>query len=266
MSSSAVRQLAGRVAIITGGASGLGRGTAERFVENGAKVVVADLPSSRGEQVASTLGGDSAIFIPTDVTSEADVKNLMERTHDRFGRCDVAVNGAGILDGKLTFNRKKPDSESRPHPLDLFQKVINVNLVGTFNVIRLVAPLMHENEPDADGQRGVIVNVASVAAYEGSRGAAAYSASKHGVVGMTLPIARDLSSIGIRVNSIAPGIFNTAMMESRLEMAQFAVPTIPFPQRAGHVDEFAHLAQCIVENPMLNGEVVRIDAAWRLPP
>jgi len=144
--------------------------------------------------------------------------------------------------------------------------VINVNLVGTFNVIRLAAALMHENEPDADGHRGAIINVASVAAFEGVRGSAAYSASKHGVVGMTLPIARDLSSVGVRVNTIAPGLFHTAMMEDRMTAAQFAVKTIPFPQRAGHVDEFAHLVQTIVENPMLNGEVLRIDAAWRCPP
>lgn len=266
MASSAVRQIAGRVAVITGGASGLGRGTVERFVRNGARVVIADLPSSPGEEVASSLG-ESAIFVPTDVTSEADVKNLMATTKDKFGKLDVAINCAGIGAAVLTFNPKKPDPEARIHNLELFQKIINVNLIGSFNMIRLSTALMHENEPDADSQRGVIVNTASVAAYDGQRGQAAYSASKGGIVGMTLPVARDLASVGIRVNTIAPGLFLTPLLGQLPEKVKtYLASTVPFPSRLGHVDEYAHLAQSIVENPMLNGEVIRIDGALRMQP
>jgi len=266
MASSAVRQLAGRVAVITGGASGLGRGTVERFVQNGARVVIADLPSSPGEEVASSIG-ENAIFVPTDVTSEAEVKNLMAMTKDTFGKLDVAINCAGIGAAVLTFNHKKPDPEARIHNLDLFQKIINVNLVGSFNVIRLSTALMHENEPDADSQRGVIVNTASVAAYDGQRGQAAYSASKGGIVGMTLPVARDLASIGVRVNTVAPGLFLTPLLGQLPEKVKtYLASTVPFPSRLGHVDEYAHLVQSIVENPMLNGEVIRIDGALRMQP
>lgn len=266
MASSAVRSLAGRVAVITGGASGLGRGTVERFVQNGARVVIADLPSSPGEEVASSLG-DCAIFVPTDVTSDVEVKNLMAATKDQFGKLDVAINCAGIGAAVLTFNPKKPDPDARIHNLDLFQKIINVNLVGSFNVIRLSAALMHENEPDADSQRGVIVNTASVAAYDGQRGQAAYSASKGGIVGMTLPVARDLASVGVRVNTIAPGLFLTPLLGQLPDKVKtYLASTVPFPSRLGHVDEYAHLAQSIVENPMLNGEVIRIDGALRMQP
>jgi len=266
MAASAVRQLSGRVAIITGGASGLGRGTVERFVQNGAKVVIADLPSSPGEEVAASLG-DNAVFVPTDVTSESDVKNVMATTKDKFGKLDVAINCAGIGAAVLTYNVKKPEPETRIHNLDLFQKIINVNLVGSFNVIRLSAALMHENEPDADKQRGVIINTASVAAYDGQRGQAAYSASKGGIVGMTLPVARDLASVGIRVNTVAPGLFLTPLLGQLPDKVKtYLASTVPFPSRLGHVDEYAHLAQSIVENPMLNGEVIRIDGALRMQP
>jgi len=260
-------RLHGRVAVITGGASGLGRGAAERFVKNGARVVVADLPQSSGKEVVANLGSANAIFVATDVSSENDVKNLMMTTQNTFGRLDVAVNCAGILGGAMTFNGRKPDPVARVHRLDIFQKIIDVNLVGTFNVIRLSAAFMHENEPDGDdGERGVIINTASVAAFDGCRGSAAYSASKAGVAAMTLPLARDLSRLGIRVNTIAPGLFFTPMMEHRMTEAQFLLDKVPFPQRAGHIDEFAHLVQSIVENPMINGEVIRIDAAWRMQP
>lgn len=266
MASSAVRQLAGRVALVTGGASGLGRGTVERFVQQGARVVVADLPNSPGEEVVSSLG-ENAIFVPTDVTSEAEVNSLMAATKDAFGKLDITINCAGIGAAVLTYNPKKPDPEARIHNLELFQKIINVNLGGTFNLIRLSAALMHENEPDSDSQRGVIINTASVAAFDGQRGQAAYSASKGGIVGMTLPIARDLASVGIRVNTIAPGLFLTPLLGSLPEKVKtYLASTVPFPPRLGHVDEYAHLAQSIVENPMLNGEVIRIDGALRMQP
>jgi len=266
MASSAVRQLAGRVAVVTGGASGLGRGTVERFVQNGAKVVIADLPSSPGQEVASSIG-DDVLFVPTDVTSEDDVKNVMAATKDKFNRLDIAVNCAGIGIAALTYNAKKPDPEARIHKLDLFQKVINVNLVGSFNVIRLSSAMMFDNEPDEDSQRGVIINTASVAAYDGQRGQAAYSASKGGIVGMTLPVARDLASVGIRVNTIAPGLFLTPLLGQLPEKVKtYLASTVPFPSRLGHVDEYAHLAQSIVENPMINGEVIRIDGALRMQP
>jgi len=266
MASSAVRGLSGRVAIITGGASGLGRGTVERFVRNGAKVVIADLSSSPGEEVAASLG-ENAIFVPTDVTSETDVKNVMAATKDKFGKLDVTVNCAGIGAAVLTYNPKKPEPEARIHKLDIFQKIINVNLVGSFNVIRLSAALMYDNAPDEDNHRGVIINTASVAAYDGQRGQAAYSASKGGIVGMTLPVARDLASVGIRVNTVAPGLFLTPLLGQLPEKVKtYLASTVPFPSRLGHVDEYAHLAQSIVENPMLNGEVIRIDGALRMQP
>lgn len=267
MAASAVRQLSGRVALVTGGASGLGRGTVERFVRNGAKVVIADLPSSPGGDVVASLGEEYATFVPTDVTSEADVKKVMEITKDKFKKLDVAVNCAGIGAALLTFNAKKDKPEARIHSLDMFQKIINVNLVGSFNVIRLSAALMYENQPDEDSQRGVIINTASVAAFDGQRGQAAYSASKGGIVGMTLPVARDLASVGIRVNTIAPGLFLTPLLGQLPEKVQsYLASTVPFPSRLGHVDEYAHLVQSIVENPMLNGEVIRVDGALRMQP
>jgi len=287
MATSAVRQLSGRVALVTGGASGLGRGTVERFVRNGAKVVIADLPSSPGGDVVASLGEENATFVPTDVTSEADVKKVMEITKDKFKKLDVAVNCAGIGAALLTFNAKKDEPEARIHSLDIFQvtfsnligtikklpithpiqKIINVNLVGSFNVIRLSAALMYENQPDEDSQRGVIINTASVAAFDGQRGQAAYSASKGGIVGMTLPVARDLASVGIRVNTIAPGLFLTPLLGQLPEKVQsYLASTVPFPSRLGHVDEYAHLVQSIVENPMLNGEVIRVDGALRMQP
>jgi len=262
---SAVRQLGGRVAVITGGASGLGRGTVERFVQNGAKVVIADLPSSPGQELATTLG-DDVLFVPTDVTSDGDVKNLMGATKEKFGKLDVVVNCAGIGAAVLTFNPKKQE-EARIHNLDLFQKIINVNLVGSFNVIRQSTALMYDKEADEDSQRGVIINTASVAAFDGQRGQAAYSASKGGIVGMTLPIARDLAGVGIRVNTIAPGLFLTPLLGQLPEKVKtYLASTVPFPSRLGHVDEYAHLAQSIVENPMMNGEVIRIDGALRMQP
>ncbi|KAK2157585.1 hypothetical protein LSH36_188g02026 [Paralvinella palmiformis] len=252
----------GIVSLVTGGASGLGRATVERFVREGARVVICDLPKSHGEKLAQELGSN-ATFSPTDVTSEEDVKKAMETAKKQFGGLNVAVNCAGIGVAVVTYNAGK----DRVHKLEEFQRVINVNLVGTFNVIRLAAQLINQNEPNADGQRGVIVNTASVAAFDGQRGQAAYSASKGGIVGMTLPIARDLASRGIRVNTIAPGLFDTPLLgELPEKVRKFLATSVPFPQKLGVPDEFAHLVQFLVENPMMNGEVIRIDGGIRMQP
>jgi len=258
-----IGKLAGLVTLVTGGASGLGRAAVERFVREGAKVVVCDLPGSAGADVAKELGDDKCIFAPTDVTSEADVSAALAATKDKFGKLDVAVNCAGIGIAVLTYNAKK----DRVHPLDDFHKVLTVNAGGSFNVIRLAAQMMAQNEANVDGQKGVIVNTASVAAYDGQRGQAAYSASKGAIVGMTLPIARDLANTGIRVNTVAPGLFKTPLLASLPEKVQtYLASTIPFPSRLGHPDEYAHLVQFIVENPKLNGEVIRLDGALRMQP
>ncbi|XP_033223437.1 3-hydroxyacyl-CoA dehydrogenase type-2 [Belonocnema kinseyi] len=250
------------VTMVTGGASGLGRGTVERFAKQGAKVVIADLPSSQGASFASSLG-DSAIFTPVDVTSEADIQKALDATKEKFGKLDVLVNAAGIAVAFKVYNFNK----NKPHLLEDFQKVVNVNLVGSFNVIRLAVGLMGVNAPNEDGQRGVVINTASVAAYEGQIGQAAYSASKAGVVGMTVPLARDLSTQGIRVCTIAPGLFDTPMLQALPQKVRdFLAQTVPFPQRLGKPDEYAQLCQTIVENPLLNGETIRLDGALRMQP
>ncbi|CAL1529098.1 unnamed protein product [Lymnaea stagnalis] len=250
------------VGLVTGGASGLGRATVERFVREGAKVVLCDLPNSKGKELATALG-ENCIFAPTDVSSEQDVSKALEIAKDKFGRLDAAINCAGIGVAFKTYNFNK----KKPHELEDFVKVLKVNTVGTFNVIRLSVGLIGDNHPNADGQRGVIVNTASVAAYDGQMGQAAYSASKGAIVGMTLPIARDLASQGIRVVTIAPGLFDTPLLASLPEkIRKFLASTIPFPARLGLPDEYAHLVQCIIENPLLNGEVIRLDGALRMMP
>jgi 3-hydroxyacyl-CoA dehydrogenase/3-hydroxy-2-methylbutyryl-CoA dehydrogenase len=250
------------VALVTGAASGLGRATAERFVKHGAKVVMCDLGTSQGSSVAKDLG-DNAVFVPVDVTSEKDVLTALDTAKSKFGRLDVAVNCAGIAVAFKTFNFNK----KLPHKLEDFSKVVMVNTCGTFNVIRLSAGLMGENEPNQDGQRGVIVNTASVAAFDGQIGQAAYAASKAAVVGMTLPIARDLSTQGIRICTIAPGLFDTPMLQSLPDKVRaFLAKTVPFPQRLGNPDEYAQLVESIVDNPLLNGEVIRLDGALRMQP
>ena len=209
------------------------------------------------------MGKTNAIFNPTDVTKEDDVKKALEVARSNFGKLDVLVNCAGIGVAFRTYNINK----KRAHALEDFQKVINVNLVGTFNAIRLACDSFALNEPNKDGQRGVIVNTASVAAYDGQIGQAAYAASKGGVVSMTLPIARDLSNMGVRVCTIAPGLFNTPMLASLPEkVKKFLASTVPFPSRLGDPSEYAQLVQSIVENPMLNGEVIRLDGALRMQP
>ncbi|XP_020603572.1 3-hydroxyacyl-CoA dehydrogenase type-2-like isoform X1 [Orbicella faveolata] len=248
------------VCIVTGGASGLGRATVQRLAQNGARVVIADLPSSDGENVAKELG-ESCCFAPTDATSEADVQQAIKLANEKFGCLTVAVNCAGIGNAAKTVSKKGA------HPLAQFEKVLKVNTVGTFNVIRLVAEQMAKNEPNEGGERGVIVNTASVAAYEGQIGQAAYSASKGAIVGMTLPIARDLAQYGIRVNTIAPGLFLTPLLMQLPEKVRNELgKTMPFPSRLGDPSEYGQLVQSIIENPMINGEVIRLDGALRMQP
>ncbi|XP_045458366.1 3-hydroxyacyl-CoA dehydrogenase type-2 [Melitaea cinxia] len=252
----------GLVGLVTGGGSGLGRATAEQLLKQGGSVIICDLPNSKGQETAKQLGQNVA-FVPGDVTSEQDIKAALQATVDKFGRLDVAVNCAGIATATRTYNFKK----DQPFDLNIFKKTVEINLIGTFNVIRLAAGLIGKNAPDADGQRGVIINTASIAAYDGQIGQAAYSASKAGVVGMTLPIARDLSKQGIRVVTIAPGLFRTPLLESLPEAGLRALEaTVPFPSRLGRPEEFALLVQTIIQNPMLNGETIRIDGSLRMQP
>ena len=246
------------IALITGGASGLGAGTAARFIQNGARVVILDRDQDKGTQLAAELG-DNARFFGADVTSEEDVRAALEFTSSEFGALNILVNCAGVGIAIRTT------SSRGPHPLDLFETVIRVNLIGTFNCIRLASTMMASKEPNAGGERGVIINTASVAAFEGQIGQAAYSASKGGIVGMTLPIARDLARYGIRVCTIAPGIFDTPMLGNLPEDVRASLAAqVPFPQRLGTAADYAQLAQQIVENEMLNGETIRLDGAIRM--
>ena len=226
-------------------------------------MTLCDLPSSEGEAVAKQLGAKQCVFAPVDVTRPEDVEAAMALTKNAFGRLDAAVNCAGIGVAQKTYNFNK----SRAHNLDEFIKVQMVNTVGTFNVIRLAAGLMADNEPDEDNQRGVIVNTASVAAFDGQMGQAAYSASKGAIVGMTLPIARDLADHGIRVNTIAPGLFDTPLLASLPEKVRnYLAKTVPNPSRLGNPDEYASLVQHLVLNHMMNGETIRCDGAIRMMP
>jgi NAD(P)-dependent dehydrogenase (short-subunit alcohol dehydrogenase family) len=253
-------QLAGSTFLISGGASGLGAATASLFVEQDANVVLADLNDAAGQALASQLG-DRSHFVHTDVTDEDSTRGAVAAAVDRFGGVHGVVNCAGIGIAERTLGR------DGPHPLDAFARVIRVNLIGTFNVIRLAADAIARGEPNPAGERGVIVNTASVAAFEGQIGQAAYSASKGGVVGMTLPIARDLARNGIRVATIAPGIFDTPMLAGLPEPARVSLgQQVPFPPRLGRPEEYAALARHIVENEMLNGVVIRLDGAIRMAP
>ncbi len=247
--------LNGNTFLVTGGGSGLGAGTAERFSAAGASVVIADINEKAGAETAQRIG---ARFIRTDVTDGESVQAAIDLAGDNLRG---VVNCAGILIGRKTLSRRGA------HDLESFARVVEVNLIGTFNVIRLAAAAMAQNEPVEDGERGVVVNTASVAAYEGQIGQAAYSASKGGVVGMTLPIARDLASTGIRVVTIAPGIFLTPMVSGMPDEVQASLAEqIPFPSRLGTPADYAFLAQHIVENRMINGEVIRLDGAIRMGP
>lgn len=246
------------VAVVTGGASGLGLATTKALLADGASVVIIDLPSSNGEAIAKELG-DRVRFAAADVTDEAAVTAALD-VAESLGPLRVAVNCAGIGNAVKTVSKKGA------FPLDAFKKVVDVNLIGTFNVLRLAAERISKIEP-IDGERGVIINTASVAAYDGQIGQAAYSASKGGVVGMTLPIARDLASLLIRVNTIAPGLFKTPLLAGLPEAAQASLgQQVPHPSRLGDPSEYGALAAHIVSNPMLNGETIRLDGAIRMAP
>lgn len=247
--------------MVTGGSSGLGRATVENFIRNGSKVVICDLSNSNGHSLAKELGENKCVFHPTDVTSEADVTDAIDLAKHKFGGLNVLVNCAGIGVAERTYNMQK----NRVHSLTEFQRVMNVNVAGTFNAIRLACPAFALNEPNSDGQRGVIVNTASVAGYDGQVGQAAYASSKGAIIAMTLPVARDLSGLGVRVMTIAPGLFETPMLASLPEKVRtHLASTVPFPKRLGKPSEYAQLVQSIVENPMLNGEVIRLDGALRM--
>jgi NAD(P)-dependent dehydrogenase (short-subunit alcohol dehydrogenase family) len=254
-------EIEGIGALVTGGGSGLGEATARALAARGAHVCVLDLGRSKGADVAASLGGKS-FFAEADVSNEGQVAAAVDRAVSTFGALHVAVNCAGIGVASKTV-----DKDGKPFDLGLFNKCIQVNLVGTFNVIRLAAAKMVKNAPNAGGERGVLVNTASAAAFEGQIGQAAYSASKGGVVGMTLPIARDLSRDGVRCVTIAPGLFRTPMLMMLPEPALEALgKTVPFPSRLGDPAEYAALACHIVENAMLNGETIRLDGAIRMSP
>jgi NAD(P)-dependent dehydrogenase (short-subunit alcohol dehydrogenase family) len=252
-------QVEGKVALVTGGASGLGRATVEALAGAGARVVIADLPGSDGQVVADRFG-DTVAFAPTDVTSEDEVRAAVGRAAG-LGGLHILVNCAGVGTPGRVLGRHGP------LPLEAFAKVVTVNLVGTFNAIRLAAARMVESDPDDDGERGVIVNTASIAAFDGQIGQAAYAASKGGVVGMTLAVARDLADKQIRVCTIAPGLFSTPMLQGLPQEAQDSLGAqVPHPRRLGRPDEYAALVGHIVANPMLNGEVIRLDGALRMAP
>ncbi|MFJ7682964.1 3-hydroxyacyl-CoA dehydrogenase [Peribacillus butanolivorans] len=248
------------IAVVTGGASGLGAATVRNIIKKGGKAVIFDLSEENGVKMVEELG-DSVIFIKTDVTSEESVLEALEQGIEKFESINTIVNCAGIAIAEKVIGRKGT------HELKAFSKVVTVNLIGTFNVIRLAAEKMVNNQANEEGERGVIINTASVAAFEGQIGQAAYSASKSGIVGMTLPIARELASKGIRVVSIAPGLFHTPMFDSLPEEARASLgKTVPFPSRLGYPEEYAKLTESIITNPMLNGETIRLDGAIRMSP
>ena len=250
-------EIQGKVFIVTGGASGLGEGTARHLASLGAKVVIADMQAERGQAVAQEIGG---AFVRCDVSSEADGQAVVEKATS-LGKLAGLINCAGIAPAEKTVGK------NGPHSLNTYTKTIMVNLVGTFNMIRLAADAMSKNEPEPTGERGVLISTASVAAYDGQIGQAAYSASKGGVVGMTLPIARDLARSGIRNMTIAPGIFGTPMLFTMPQEVQDALAaSVPFPSRLGKPEDYAKLVKQIMENDMLNGEVIRLDGAIRMAP
>lgn len=252
--------IAGRTFLISGGGSGLGAATAQRLVAEGGAVVLADVNPAAGAETAAALG-DRARFVRTDVTREEDVQAAVQTALDVFGALHGAVSCAGIAIAERVLGKRGV------HALDTFTRVIQINLIGTFNVMRLAAEAIARNEPGASGERGVLINTASVAAFDGQIGQAAYAASKGGVVGMTLPMARELAALGIRVVAIAPGIFETPMLAGLPEAARLSLgQQVPFPSRLGRPDEYAALVAHIVQNQMLNGEVIRLDGAIRMGP
>ena len=247
-------------AIVTGGASGLGEATVRNIVKNGGKALIVDLSEERAKRLKEELG-ENVYYTLTDVTKEEEVKAAVDYGYEQFGEINAVVNCAGIGIAAKLLGRKGV------HELDLFSKVIAINLIGTFNVIRLAAERMIQNEANEFGERGVIINTASVAAFEGQIGQAAYSASKGGIVSMTLPIARELAAYGIRVMTIAPGLFHTPMFDSLPEEARTSLgKMVPFPSRLGFPEEYAMLTESIMTNPMLNGETIRLDGGIRMQP
>ena len=252
--------LKGSTFIVTGGASGLGAGTVRMVVAGGGNAVIADLKEAEGQALAAELG-KTACFVKTDVADEASAQAAVATALSSFGGLQGLVSCAGIVHGEKVLGKEGP------HALAGFARTISINLVGMFNVIRLAADAMSKGAPNAEGERGVIVNTASVAAFDGQIGQAAYAASKGGIVAMTLPIARELARFGIRVMTIAPGIFHTPMMASLSPDVQEALgKMVPFPPRLGKAEEFASLVGEIIRNPMLNGEVIRLDGAIRMAP
>lgn len=250
----------GKTFIVTGGGSGLGEATCRLLVESGGNVVIADINADNGGRVEKDLDGKGK-FIETDVTDEGQVQACVDSAKENFGGLNGAINCAGVGMASRVISKRGP------HPLEVFEMVIKINLIGTFNVIRLAAQAIAEGEPNEGGERGVIVNTASVAAFDGQIGQAAYSASKGGIVGMTLPIARDLARHGIRVNTIAPGIFETPMASGMSEEIKASLAAqVPFPSRFGDPSEYASLVKQMIENPMLNGETIRLDGAIRMAP
>ena len=249
-----------RVALVTGGASGLGAACVRLLTQSGAKAVIADLNAETGNALASELGSATA-FVQTNVTDEASVQAAVDAALKNFGGLHILINCAGIGISERVLGKNGPSS------LESFTRVIQVNLIGTYNAIRLAAAAMSQNTPNEDGERGVVINTASVAAFDGQIGQAAYSASKGGIVGMTLPIAREFARFGIRVMTIAPGIFDTPLLGALPEPARISLgQQVPFPPRLGRPSEYALLAKQIIENPMLNGEVIRLDGALRMGP
>lgn len=248
----------GLVAVVTGGASGLGEATVKQLVADGAKVAILDFDEKRGQSIADDLGS-SVIFCKTDVVDGDSVTAAIEKTLETFGAIHVAINCAGVGTPMRTLGKEGPMA------IEDFNRVVQINLIGTMNVIRLAAEKMVLNSPNEDGEKGVVINTASIAAFEGQVGQAAYSASKAGVVGLTLPIAREFASYGIRVMTIAPGLFMTPMMAGLPEKVQVALAnSVPFPKRLGKPPEFAMLVKQIIENPVLNGETIRLDSAIRM--
>ncbi len=247
-------------AIVTGGASGLGEAVVRGIIAKGGKAAILDIADEKGREIEKELG-DSVVYCKTDVTSETDVAVALDTAAKKFGAIHVAVNSAGISSPSKTVGKKGPMD------LALFERIIRINLIGTFNVIRLAAAKMAENTPNSEGERGVIINTSSIAAFDGQIGQTAYAASKAGVAGMTLPVARDLSSLGIRNVTVAPGIFDTPMMASMPEEVKRSLgENVPFPPRLGRPDEFSAMVLHIIENTMLNGETIRLDGALRMAP
>ncbi len=254
-------EIANKVAVITGGASGLGRAAAEMIVARGGKVMILDRDTARAAEVVAALG-EQAAAVECDVTSEASVAAAIEATLQKFGAIHVCINCAGVGSAMKTVGR-----ENKPHDLGVFDMVVKINLIGTFNVLRLAAAAMADNEPAEDNERGVIINTASVAAFDGQVGQVAYAATKGGVVGMTLPIARDLAPLGIRCNTIAPGIFNTPLMNAAPDkVKQPLIEMTQFPKRLGHPPEYAALVAHLIENTFMNGETIRLDGGIRMQP